>query len=230
MGIGINSNFDLGTTLPLDSRTKVADLAARDAIPSGVRYEGLLVYVVAEAKNFQLVGGIANGNWQELSGGSGSGVVVVADAAARLAIISGDRTEGMIVYQQDSRTHYTLRGGILDANWALFTGWQIDATQTLSNGDKIQLKNRARQLIYIQSIGGQVNLNPIVFDIPNGIEDGAEICLVALSDTNIVKLTANDTAGGQVGRIPEDGEFSSLYSTWFFIVDKTLDRFVFRRG
>ena len=74
MGIELGSNFDVKTGLPLDSRLKVANLTARDAIPSGIRYEGMLVYVVSEKTNYQLMSGIANGNWQELSGsGAGGG-------------------------------------------------------------------------------------------------------------------------------------------------------------
>lgn len=73
MGIALGSNFDVQTNLPLDSRLKVADTTARDAIDSGVRYEGMLVYVVADGTNYQLVGGIDNANWAELSGSGGGG-------------------------------------------------------------------------------------------------------------------------------------------------------------
>lgn len=73
MGIQLGSNFTVNTSLPLDDRTVVADVTARDAIDSGKRYEGLLVYVEADATNYQLVGGITNGDWAELSGGGGAG-------------------------------------------------------------------------------------------------------------------------------------------------------------
>jgi hypothetical protein len=73
MGIVLASNFDVETALPLDSRLKVADTTERDAIDSLVRYEGMIVYVVADGTNYQLVGGITNGDWQELSGGGGAG-------------------------------------------------------------------------------------------------------------------------------------------------------------
>lgn len=75
MGIELGSNFDVKTGLPLDSRLKVADLTARDAIATLIRYEGMIVYVVSEGTNYQLVGGTANANWQELSGSGGSGGV-----------------------------------------------------------------------------------------------------------------------------------------------------------
>lgn len=74
MAITVASNFDQTAAVPLDSRTVVADSTARDAIASGVRYEGLTVYVVADAKNYQLIGGIANGDWTELQGAGGGGI------------------------------------------------------------------------------------------------------------------------------------------------------------
>ena len=74
MGIELSSNFDVKTALPLDSRLVVADQTARDAIDALVRYEGMIVYVEADETNYQLVGGITNGDWEELSsGGSGCG-------------------------------------------------------------------------------------------------------------------------------------------------------------
>lgn len=78
MGIALGSNFDVQTGLPLDSRVVVADTTARDAISTLRRYEGLIVYVISEATNFQLVGGITDGDWQELSGSGGGGGLPVA--------------------------------------------------------------------------------------------------------------------------------------------------------
>ena len=73
MGITLGSNFDVQTGLPLDSRTVVADLTARDAINALQRYEGLEVYVESEEKKFFLKGGITNSDWVE-SGTGGGGV------------------------------------------------------------------------------------------------------------------------------------------------------------
>lgn len=72
MGIPLNSNFDVTAALPLDARTVVADLTARDALASGVRFEGMEVYVEAEEKFYSLVGGITNGDWVERTGGGAS--------------------------------------------------------------------------------------------------------------------------------------------------------------
>ena len=73
MGIVLGSQFDVQTALPLDSRLVVADLTARNALAALVRYEGMIVYVLSEQKNYQLIGGITNGNWQESSGSGGGG-------------------------------------------------------------------------------------------------------------------------------------------------------------
>jgi hypothetical protein len=65
--IPLGSNFQLNSQLPLDARTVVADLVARDAIPAGQRYRGLAVYVLSTAKNYQLQAGITNPDWVEIS-------------------------------------------------------------------------------------------------------------------------------------------------------------------
>lgn len=77
MAITLASNFDINAALPIDSRFTVADNTARDAIAAGVRYEGLTVHVLATSLNWQLQGGITNGDWTDISatgtGGSSSG-------------------------------------------------------------------------------------------------------------------------------------------------------------
>ena len=73
MGIVLGSQFDVKTALPLDSRLVVADLTARNALAALVRYEGMIVYVLSEQNNYQLIGGITNSDWIELSSNSGGG-------------------------------------------------------------------------------------------------------------------------------------------------------------
>ena len=70
--IPLSSNFLLGSSLPLDGRTVVTDNTARDAIPSGQRYEGLTVYSVGSHTNYQLQGGILNADWVAAGGGGGT--------------------------------------------------------------------------------------------------------------------------------------------------------------
>jgi hypothetical protein len=73
MSITVTDNFSVTVQKPIDGRLVVADDTARDAIVSGIRYEGMLVYVTADATNYQLVGGILNANWTQLSGAGGGG-------------------------------------------------------------------------------------------------------------------------------------------------------------
>jgi hypothetical protein len=82
MGINIGSSFSRQAGVPLDDSVVVADTTARDAIVSGIRYEGMTVFSVADSKNYQLVGGIANGNWVEIGGGGGMLVTATQSIAA----------------------------------------------------------------------------------------------------------------------------------------------------
>ena len=92
MAITLASNFDINAALPIDSRFTVADNTARDAIAAGVRYEGLTVHVVATSLNWQLQGGITNGDWVDISvssGGSGGGAEnLITDGDAESAVAS----------------------------------------------------------------------------------------------------------------------------------------------
>ena len=61
-GITVASGFDLGAKAPLDSRMTVKTVEERDAHVTGNRaYEGMLVYVEADKKTYQLV----NNTWEE---------------------------------------------------------------------------------------------------------------------------------------------------------------------
>lgn len=73
MGINVASSFTRNAPVPIDDSLVVADTTARDAIASGVRYEGMFCYVIADGANYQLVGGIANGNWEDFGSGGGGG-------------------------------------------------------------------------------------------------------------------------------------------------------------
>ena len=88
MSINIASNFELFAALPLDDRTVAANIAARDAITSGQRYEGLWCYVVdsdggGTPATYQLQNGITNSDWVLI----GSGAAITGSGAVnRLAI------------------------------------------------------------------------------------------------------------------------------------------------
>lgn len=75
-GIPLSTNFTVNTALPIEDRMSVADVTARDALSSLRRWEGMLVYVVADGKHYTLIGGITNGDWTELSGGGGGNLAL----------------------------------------------------------------------------------------------------------------------------------------------------------
>lgn len=87
MGIPLSSSFTQNAALPLDDRNVVANTAERDALLTGRRWEGMIVYVVAAQTNYQLVGGIGNENWVELSGSGGGGA-----SSVYTNLFSGDGT------------------------------------------------------------------------------------------------------------------------------------------
>jgi len=102
MGIALNSNFDVNAALPLDSRDIVADITARNAIVSGRRYIGMMVYVLAPTnKFFYLKDGITNSDWKSIGGGGGGfAVVKTANYTVTIddSVILGDATSGSLTF------------------------------------------------------------------------------------------------------------------------------------
>lgn len=64
----INDNFKILAGLPIDDRFFKTTITQRDAIPSTLRYEGLLCYVVQTTTLYQLQGGFSNSNWIGIAG------------------------------------------------------------------------------------------------------------------------------------------------------------------
>ena len=92
----------------------VADITARDDIPSDRRKEGMLSYSQADDRHFVLEGGLTNSDWKEFGDDNRlvGGLQTVADTAARDDIPVAKRKEGMIVYSQADDRHFVLEGGI----------------------------------------------------------------------------------------------------------------------
>lgn len=127
MGIVLGSNFEVQTALPLDDRTVVADTTARDAIDSLRRYEGMIVYVEADETNYQLVGGITNSDWTELSGSGGGG------GGGALRLIAGPNAPILIFEDEIEKYEYTPGLG-----QALYLAIKIPSTYT--PGTPVSLK------------------------------------------------------------------------------------------
>lgn len=64
----IVSQFDRKFNEPIETYRRVATPTSRDAIPSSVRWQGMLVYVTSEAQTYELKGGITNSNWTLFTG------------------------------------------------------------------------------------------------------------------------------------------------------------------
>lgn len=117
MAINIADSFNRTTAQPPFTGIIFADLTARDAYATTLRYEGMECYVLSESLYYSLVGGTDNADWIERKGGSGSGVISVLDLTERDAIPEESRELGMLVYAQDTQTYYTLKDGLENTDW-----------------------------------------------------------------------------------------------------------------
>lgn len=132
-GINLASGFNRTSANPLDLYATVADLTARDAIDSGVRFEGMLVYVVSEETNFQLIGGITNGDWAELSGSGGGGIATVEGYSSGSHTLTEDpeRTNRIILLNATlGNITITLPAGSATTIGTLYTFKRTDAVET----------------------------------------------------------------------------------------------------
>lgn len=68
MAINIADSFNVQAAIPLDIRTVVADQTAREALGAGVRYIGLKTYQLDTGTEWQLRGGVTNGDWVNVTG------------------------------------------------------------------------------------------------------------------------------------------------------------------
>ena len=92
MGIKVTSNFDEQASLPLDSRTVQLNITNRNNIPSSIRYEGMVVYVIDDKKTYQLVNGITNTDWVEF----GSSDIIDDGNSSLTTTYSSDKIDTLI--------------------------------------------------------------------------------------------------------------------------------------
>lgn len=98
MSINVSSNFDLFAQLPLDERTVVIDLTARDAIDAGQRYEGLMVYVLSDENRYVLRGGATNADWCLDIVADSAGLTTLPDSliVPGMAAVGNDAQSGLV--------------------------------------------------------------------------------------------------------------------------------------
>lgn len=196
MAINIADSFNRTTAQPPFIGVVFADLTERDAYANTLRYEGMECYVVAEELYYSLVGGIANGNWIERAGGSGSGVVVVADLTARNAIPELERTNGMLVQVISEDQIYKL------------IGLPLGATTTDTDWDAV-ITSKATQVITAKDIDGGAASNTSRSTIPRAATIEAAAALVRKKATLLYNDFTNKFLkdnGTDLKSIPDFGD------------------------
>lgn len=66
MAQDIVDQFSRKFGFPIETDRQVDTITLRNSIPSGIRWEGMLVYVVQDAITYQLKGGILDSNWEAI--------------------------------------------------------------------------------------------------------------------------------------------------------------------
>lgn len=200
MAINIADSFNRTTAQPPFAGVVFADLTARDAYATTLRYEGMECYVAAEQLYYSLVGGVANGNWIERAGGSGSGVVVVADLAARNAIPELERTNGMLVQVVSEDKIYKL------------IGLPLGATTTDANWDAA-ITSKAAQVITAKDIDGGTASNTSRLTVPKGTASALHALArkeaTVLENTESKQLMLDD--GTKLNAIPKFGNTDTMF-------------------
>lgn len=216
MAIPIGDSFGRSTAKPLDASSVVADVTARNAIASGIRYEGLKVYVVADQKTYILKGGITNSDWADDGGGSGSGVQSVADVAARNAIPEASRTPGMLVHIVSGDSIYKLIGSpsgatTTTADWDALITWSmyrtvVSNTQTLTGGGSITRTGRRVERVKVQGTSGETSVT--IGNSPTPF-DGDQLFIQGMSDDNPIIVGPFYLTAGQIGHLMYDSATTS---------------------
>jgi len=138
MPIQVVDNFTVNAGAPIDSRSQVADIAARDAIGSVLRFDGLTVEVLDRGDGnravYQLQGGTANDNWVGIS--EDTGFLSVSPSSGSLTIdcfgIAHTKRTSSIA-QDFTYTLNNLREGAFITHHVVNTD-SADHTATLSSG------------------------------------------------------------------------------------------------
>ncbi|MFA7315711.1 MAG: tail fiber domain-containing protein [Candidatus Paceibacterota bacterium] len=141
--IPLGSNFQLNSQLPLDARSVATTITTRNAISSGARYEGMVVYVVdsdgsGNPATYQLQNGITNSDWVEFGSGVGSGTVTsvsVSTANGVSGSVSNNTTTPAITLTLGAITPSSVNGLTLTAGGTGFSiaGGTSSKTLTVSN-------------------------------------------------------------------------------------------------
>lgn len=228
MGITLASNFDVNAALPLDSRMIAADATARDAIIAGIRYEGMLVYVVADQTMYQLQGGITNGDWAPAGGGGGGSVPVVdlatGDGVLTAFTLSQDpgTEENVAVYLdgvRQSTAEYSIVTTTLTFTTApyngatlMFVSGSINTVNVPANGSVTTAKIAANAVTHDKMAARTVHATTAALgQILKTANSGSQVTAVSADITNATGTLVSQGRPVKLSLQPnDDGNGSSL--------------------
>jgi hypothetical protein len=164
VGIVLASNFNVNTALPLDARTVVVDNTARDALASGVRYDGLAVYVTSTLKTWQLQGGVANSNWVDTS---------------QTSSFAGDLSIGGYLKKSNAVAITAFAGGG-QASATAITKDTNRVTVCATAGDSVKLPvSIAGMMVFVQNDGAaSLNIFPASGELINALAANTAIAVL----------------------------------------------------
>lgn len=175
-----------------------ADITERNNITDLRREIGMVVYVIAEDKEYRLKGGITNSNWVEVVSATGTGTgtgnclyVVVENSIAMEAIPLSDRQIGLVAYVKDSDKEYRLVNGIDNSNWKEQVYTNIINNNTIDNST-----TTVEQTNYYYNSFGCLNkslINETIDNAVSGIDgyytDGNGNIIISSNDANVFSFT-----------------------------------------
>lgn len=202
---GINlggANFTRGAAIPLDDTMTTATTTTRDAIVSGVRFQGMCVFVIADTKTYQLKAGILNTDWVEY-GGAAPAVDLKTDlftaagsASVTLTAVPGAKTNLFVSIQgvTQNDASYSVAGAVLTFD-------TIPPT-----GSLIQVKYGAQLAIGTPSDGTVTTLK---------IVDGS------ITQLKLAPKTASATSTAALGEVARSALCTSYSNTTITLTDVT---------
>ena len=180
--------------------TEVADLTERDAITDDRRREGKCVYVTADQQTYQLVGGIANSNWQIFGNAAatlGSYVKTVNSISGDVVLLGGNGIDitGLTI---SVSADYALNSTVHDASASLYT-LVGDVSATLQSEIASVSGSLAGDLaavsasLYAIDVSTSGNLYTIVGDVSSALYTltGGTSALLQLEINNLTTATVD---------------------------------------
>ena len=119
----IITGFRVQSNEPIDSRLICEDLAARNAIPAGARYEGLQTYVKSEQKIFILQGGVENTDFIDIADGivaNGSDSSAGESGYSHTGAFADKPLDNNYVWESGAGISYT-QADVDAAEWKVFS-------------------------------------------------------------------------------------------------------------